>query len=93
MLTPEERIGQYKGLIVTAANRFRKAAEYDDLYQEAMIAVWKCPSDADPEYVGTAVYNRLKNWVRFVRRLRHHQDSDYEEIVDGLPEEHSGEHS
>lgn len=85
MFSPDEnRIGEYEKVIAAAAYRFRNAAEYDDLYQEGMIAVWRCPPDADPPYVAQAVYNRLKNWVRFVKRLRHAQSVSYEEIVDGL---------
>lgn len=94
MLTPDEkRIGDYEGVLVTAANRFRKAAEYDDLYQEGMIAIWNCPPDAEPAYISTAIYNRMKNWTRFIKRLRHNNTVDYEEIVDGVPEEHSGEYA
>jgi DNA-directed RNA polymerase specialized sigma24 family protein len=94
MLSPDEnRIGVYEGMIVAAANRFRRAAEFDDLYQEGMIAVWNCPPDADPSYVSQAIYNRLKNWTRFVKRLRHHNAVDYGEIVDGVSDEHSGEHA
>jgi DNA-directed RNA polymerase specialized sigma24 family protein len=84
MISPEEkRIGEYEKIIATAAYKFRKAAEYDDLYQEGTIAVWLCPPDADPQYVSQAVYNRLKNWIRFIKRLRHHHSVDYEEIVEG----------
>lgn len=87
MLSPDEqRIGEYEKIVEIAAYRFRKAAEYDDLYQEGMIAVWSCPPDAEPGYVSRAVYNRMKNWVRFVKKLRHHQSVDYEEIVDGVSE-------
>jgi DNA-directed RNA polymerase specialized sigma24 family protein len=85
MLSPDEtRIGEYEKVIAGAAYMFRKAAEQDDLYQEGMIAVWLCPPDADPKYINAAIYNRLKNWVRYVKRLRHYQDVDYAEIVDGI---------
>jgi len=87
MLSPDDkRIGEYEKIVATAAYRFRKAAEYDDLYQEGMIAVWRCPPDADTQYVSQAVYNRMKNWVRYIKRLRHYQSGDYEEIVDAIPE-------
>lgn len=86
MEAPEKTIGEYEKVIATAAYRFRHAAEYDDLYQEGMIAVWSCPPDSDPQYVSKAIYNRLKNWVRFVKRQRHYQTSDYEVIVDGVSE-------
>lgn len=84
MGSPEETIGEYERVIAAAAYRFRKAAEYDDLYQEGMIAVWLCPPDADTQYVNAAVFNRMKNWVRYVKRLRHFQTVNYEEIVDGV---------
>lgn len=87
MLSPDElRIGEYEKVIATAAYRFRNAAEYDDLYQEGMIAVWLCPPDADPQYTSKAVYNRMKMWVRFVKRQRHNQSVSYQEIVDGVSE-------
>jgi DNA-directed RNA polymerase specialized sigma24 family protein len=84
METPDQiRVREYERVIAAAAWRFRNAAEYDDLYQEGMIAVWKCPPDADPRVISQAVYNRMKDWVRYVKRLRHHQSVSYEDIVDG----------
>jgi DNA-directed RNA polymerase specialized sigma24 family protein len=47
MSIPDDKIGEYKSIIAFAAYKFRNAAEYDDLYQEGMIAVWLCPPDAD----------------------------------------------
>lgn len=84
MERPDNRVGEYEKLIAAAARKFRHAAEYDDLFQEGMIAVWSCPPDSDPQYVSTAIFNRLKNWVRFVKRLRHNQEVNYEEIMDGI---------
>ena len=82
MLSPEEhRIGEYEKIVAAAAWRFRNAAEYDDLYQEGMIAVWKCPPDADQQVIIVSVYNRMKDWVRYVKRLRHYQSVSYEEIM------------
>lgn len=86
MSSPDELIGEYEKVIATAAYRFRNAAEYDDLYQEGMIAVWLCPPDMDPQYISKAIYNRMKMWVRFVKRLRHNQSVSYQEIVDGVSE-------
>lgn len=94
MIDPDNtRVGEYEKVVATAAYRFRKAAEYDDLYQEGMIAVWKCPPDADPQYVSQAVYNRLKNWVRYVKRLRHYHSVDYGEDVDEVHDDYGGESS
>lgn len=85
MLSPDEkRIGEYEKVISAAAWKFRNAAEYDDLYQEGMIAVWLCPSDAESHTINSAIYNRMKNWVRYVKRLRHYQTGSYKEIVDGI---------
>jgi DNA-directed RNA polymerase specialized sigma24 family protein len=82
MYTPREnRIGEYQQIVAAAAWKFRNAAEYDDLYQEGMIAVWKCPPDAEPHVIIVSVYNRMKDWVRFVKRLRHYQSVSYEEIM------------
>ena len=87
MYSPDEkRIGEYGRIVSAAAWRFRSAAEYDDLYQEGMIAVWLCPPDADPQYISQAVYNRLKNWVKYIKRLRHYQSVSYSEIVDDVRE-------
>lgn len=94
MKSPDEiRIGEYERVVAAAAYRFRKAAEYDDLYQEGMIAVWRCPPDASPQVVSSAVYNRLKDWVRFIKRQRHHQTANYGEILDGVHKPDSRESS
>lgn len=77
------RIKSYERVISAAAWRFKHAAEYDDLYQEGLIAVWNCPEDADAQFVSKAVYNRMKDWVRFVKRLRHYQSVSYEDIMNG----------
>lgn len=98
MWSPEEFIGEYKGAIAAAAYTFRKAAEYDDLYQEGMISLWKCPPDTvvkvwelrqegnneDVKVVSRIVYNRMKDWVRYTKRLRHNHSVSYEEMVDGV---------
>lgn len=78
----DDRVREYERLIADAAYKFRKAAEYDDLYQEGMIAVWSCPPDADPKYVSQAIFNRMKNWVRYVKSLRHLRHVSYEEVMD-----------
>ena len=85
MLSPDEiRIGEYKSIIAYAAHKFSNAADFDDLYQEGMIAVWLCPPDSDPKYINQAVFNRMKNWSRFVKRQRHNHPVSYGEIVDGI---------
>ncbi len=82
MFSPEEnRIGEFEKIIAAAAWKFRNAAEYDDLYQEGMIAVWLSPPDAENQYIIVSVYNRMKDWVRYVKRLRHYQSVSYEEMM------------
>lgn len=97
MASPDQLIGEYENIIVSAANKFSGAAEYEDLYQEGLIALWKCPPDtllslkekrdgSDRTYVSKAVHNRMKNWVRYIKRLRHNQSVSYVEMVDEVPE-------
>jgi DNA-directed RNA polymerase specialized sigma24 family protein len=88
MLSPaEQRIGEHKGIIIAAAHKFRRAAEFDDLYQEGMIAVWLCPPDADSTLVAAFVYNRMKKWVKFVKMLRHNHSVSYGKIVNNEVQE------
>jgi DNA-directed RNA polymerase specialized sigma24 family protein len=82
MVSPDEHIREYEKLVATAAYKLRNAAEYDDLYQEGMIAVWSLPPDTDSKYVSEAIFNRMKDWIRFIKRLRHLQPASYEEIVE-----------
>lgn len=83
MIGPDEqRVRDYERLIADAAYKFRRAAEYDDLYQEGMIAVWSCPSDAEPKVISTAIFNRMKDWIRYVKRLRHLHTVSYVEIME-----------
>jgi DNA-directed RNA polymerase specialized sigma24 family protein len=83
MISPDDqRVRDYSRLIADAAYKFRKAAEYDDLYQEGMIAVWSCPPGADSKYISAAIFNRMKDWIRYVKRLRHLHTVSYEEIME-----------
>lgn len=83
MISPDEqRVRDYERLIGDAAWKFRNAAEYDDLYQEGMIAVWKCSPDASSQVVSQAIFNRMKDWVRYTKRLRYNQSVSYDEIVE-----------
>ena len=79
--TSERRIVAYEKMIASAARRFSRAAEYDDLVQEGMIAVFKCPKYCEQHIVVASIYNRMKDWVRYVKRLRHHQSASYEESM------------
>lgn len=53
----------------------RVGAEYDDLFQEGLVAVWQSLlRGVDPMLVIT---NRMKDWIRFQGRLGHHDHADY----------------
>ena len=54
---------EYEPLIASAARQYSKAAEYDDLYQEGMIALWNVYPEPNSKIVSKAVYNRMKNWI------------------------------
>lgn len=82
MLSPEEKVGAFATEISAAAYKLRNAAEIDDLEQEGRIAVWLCPPDSDYQYVITSIYNRMRDWCRFIKRHRHNQGGSYEEIVE-----------
>jgi len=83
MLSPDEiRVREYERLIASAAWKFRNAAEYDDLYQEGMIAVWKCNPEAPQKVISEAIFNRMKDWVRYTKRLRHNQSVSYDEMLE-----------
>jgi DNA-directed RNA polymerase specialized sigma24 family protein len=82
MFTPaERRVVTYEKMIASAARRFSRAAEYDDLVQEGMIAVFKCPKYCEQHIIVASIYNRMKDWVRYVKRLRHYHSVSYEEIM------------
>ena len=82
MFTPaERRVVAYEKMIASAARRFSRAAEYDDLVKEGMIAVFKCPKYAEQHVIVASIYNRMKDWVRYVKRLRHYHSVSYEEIM------------
>lgn len=95
MDSPEKIIGDYHDIIHAAARKYVFAAEYEDLYQEGMIAIWRSPPDllahlrslddeSDKAFVRHAVEWRLLKWVRFIIRLHHNQTVSYVEMVDEL---------
>ena len=90
----EEWIRQHNKIIAAAAWRFSNTAEYDDLYQEGMISVWLM-YDKKPHVktVTAAVYNRMKDWTRYVKRQSRHHGGSYEEVVDGLYNTNDREHA
>lgn len=82
MITPaERRVVAYEKAITSAARRFSRAAEYDDLVQEGMIAVFKCHEYAEQHIIVASIYNRMKDWVRYIKRLKHYHSVSYEEIM------------
>ena len=81
----EEWIRQHSRIIAAAAWRFSNSAEYDDLYQEGMISVWLMyKKQPHVKTVTAAVYNRMKDWTRYIKRQSRFQGGSYEEVVDGL---------
>lgn len=82
-----DRVAAYRGLVESVANRYRSRhilAEYDDLVQEGLIAVWNALErgvEPGPGYVR----NRLRDYVRKLNRpSRHEETLAYEdELGDG----------
>lgn len=77
-----KHLEEYHLLIADAAWKFNGAAEYDDLYQEGLIALWKWSLHNKYSKPSIAIFNRMKNWVGYTKRLRHHQSVSYNELVD-----------
>jgi len=96
MISPDI-IGEYDDIIEAAAHKYSHAAEYEDLYQEGLIAIWKSPPDtlidlrrlndgSDRAFIRHAVEWRMRKWVRYIKRLRHNQSVSYTEMVDEVYE-------
>lgn len=97
MQGPDNLIGEYHDIIDVVARKYWTAAEYEDLYQEGMIAIWQSPSDilthlrslndeSDRAFVRQAAEWRMKKWVRYIKRLRHNQTVSYDDDVGGFNE-------
>jgi len=79
-----DQVGDYVGLVESLAHdiaRSRRAqqvgAEYDDLVQEGLIAVWRTIEKG--EHVSKEfVLNRMKNYMRWLGR---HTPVDYDEML------------
>jgi hypothetical protein len=85
-----DRVAAYGGLVdslATELSRSQRArqvgAEYDDLYQEGLIAVWTA-LDAGVDVVGAdRIRDRMRNYMRWLGRLRIHDTNvPYEEWVE-----------
>lgn len=63
-------IAAYRPLCRRLANKYNDVggAEFDDLEQEGMIAVWQLLRRGFPVSV-QAVENRMRDWVRVCRRM------------------------
>jgi hypothetical protein len=77
-------VGAYRGLVeglarkVASTRRARNVgAEFDDLVQEGLIAVWQA-LEAGLRISPDVVEGRMKNWVRY---LGAGQGRDYEELL------------
>jgi len=64
-----EQVAAYRPLCIKLARRFTGVgnAEFDDLEQEGMIAVWYLLGQGFP-VSSTAVSNRMRDWVRKCKR-------------------------
>lgn len=75
-----DQVAAYRGLVESVANRYRSRhilAEYDDLVQEGMIAVWHALEkgiEPGPAYIR----NRMRDYVRKLHRpIRHEETLEY----------------
>lgn len=65
-----DRVADYRGLVESIANRYRPRhilAEFDDLVQEGLVAVWDALErgvEPGPEYI----LNRMRSYVRKLNR-------------------------
>jgi DNA-directed RNA polymerase specialized sigma24 family protein len=55
-------------------------AEFDDLVQEGRIAVWQALSRG-LRPATTVIEGRMKDWVRYLRRLQHNDAVAYELLL------------
>lgn len=64
-----EDIAAYRPLCISLAHAFEGygGAEFDDLEQEGMIAVWQLLRHGFP-VSRVAVANRMRDWIRICRR-------------------------
>lgn len=62
-------VAAYHPLVHKHAKTFsgRFGAEYDDLYQEGLVAVWQALAD-NHHPSGTVVKNAMRDWVRVCKR-------------------------
>lgn len=82
----DTEVAAYAGLIKSLASKTLgySDAEYEDLYQEGMIAVWLTLAH-DHRVHKDVVRGRMLNYCRYLRRLHNNDAIAYEEL---LPMEH-----
>jgi len=84
------RVGNYSGLVADLARRLAKGpggtnveAEYDDLYQEGLIAVWQClERGVAPK--AEIIELRMRDWRRLMKYQSGrggHKDTSYATIL------------
>lgn len=72
-----DRVAGYRGLVESVASRYHSRhilAEYDDLVQEGLIAVWRALEKGDtpgPDYIR----NRMRDYVRKLHRESRHEET------------------
>jgi len=81
-VTLEERLAAYQTHVRYVARRYVgfADAEFDDLAQEGMIAVWQSLARGLTPSM-SVVENRMVDWVRFLNRLQRNDAIAYERIL------------
>lgn len=65
-----EQVSAYRGMVAQTARRFVgvAGAEFDDLEQEGLIAVWRVLDQGNYRPSSEVVKNACKDWVRLCGR-------------------------
>ena len=75
----EKAVGQSEPQVKELAERLsrRHRDEYDDLYQEGLIAVWQLRA-AGEEVTEEKIEKRMRKWLRYRGRQRRELPTDYD---------------
>lgn len=81
-----EEVAAHQPHVESLAKRFngnKANAEYDDLVQEGLIAVWQCLREGVEPGPGI-IKRRMLNWCRYL--MRHSDNLSYDEVVGDINE-------